>query len=55
MISGFPSDWALEPECEILMFMWSLVTLVALARFPLNEADVGLIKVKQGGPLGAAA
>ena len=23
MISGIPLYWALEPECEILMFMWS--------------------------------
>ena len=24
MISGIPSGWALEPECQILMFMWSV-------------------------------
>ena len=23
MISGIPLIWALEPECEILLFMWS--------------------------------
>ena len=26
MVYGIPSYWALEPECEILMFMWSFET-----------------------------
>ena len=35
MVSWYPSDWALEPEGEILMFMWSLgpVKLRGLGRF----------------------
>ena len=38
MISGIPLYWALEPECQILMFMWSFGPLFTVGSKKLAPA-----------------